>query len=53
MSVIWLLVAGPEIALIHLVLAAHFAITIVGLRFAKQHLKLVNLALMPFGRRVQ
>lgn len=53
MNVIWLLVAGLEIALIHLVLAALFAITIVGLPFAKQHLKLVNLALMPFGRRVQ
>ncbi|MGQ9560222.1 MAG: YccF domain-containing protein [Candidatus Oleimicrobiaceae bacterium] len=53
MNVIWLLVAGLEIALIHLMLAALFAITIVGLPFAKQHLKLVNLALMPFGRRVQ
>ncbi|MCR4440021.1 MAG: YccF domain-containing protein [bacterium] len=53
MNVIWLLVAGLEIALLHLLLAALFAITIVGLPFAKQHLKLVNLALVPFGRRIE
>jgi len=53
MNVIWLLTAGLEIAILHLVLAALFAITIVGLPFAKQHLKLVNLALVPFGRRVE
>ncbi|MDZ7339552.1 MAG: YccF domain-containing protein [candidate division KSB1 bacterium] len=53
MNVLWLLVAGLEIAVLHLVLAALLALTIIGLPFAKQHLKLANLALVPFGRRIE
>jgi uncharacterized membrane protein YccF (DUF307 family) len=49
LNVIWLLVAGIEIAIIHLILAAIFAITIVGIPFAAQHIKLTSLALTPFG----
>ncbi len=49
-NVIWLLVAGWEIALMHIVWAAVLAITVIGLPFAVQHLKLVPLALLPFGR---
>ena len=46
--------AGPglELALLHLLLAAVFALTIIGLPFAVQHLKLTRLALLPFGYRV-
>ncbi len=49
MNIIWLLVAGIEIAICHLVLALIFAITIVGIPFAAQHLKMAYLALVPFG----
>jgi uncharacterized membrane protein YccF (DUF307 family) len=49
MNIIWILVAGIEIAIIHLVLAVLFAITIVGIPFARQHLKMAYLAIMPFG----
>ncbi|MGB0369863.1 MAG: YccF domain-containing protein [Opitutales bacterium] len=49
MNVLWILILGIEIALIHLLLSALFAITIIGLPFAKQHLKLVSLSLLPFG----
>ncbi len=49
-NVIWLALFGWEIALVHLTLAAVLAITIIGLPFAKQHIKLVPLALFPFGR---
>jgi uncharacterized membrane protein YccF (DUF307 family) len=49
MNIIWLLFAGIEIAIIHLVLALIFAITIIGIPFAAQHLKLAYLALVPFG----
>jgi uncharacterized membrane protein YccF (DUF307 family) len=34
----------------HLVHALILAITIIGLPFAKQHIKLIPLALFPFGR---
>ena len=49
-NVIWMLLFGWEIAMAHLASALILAITIVGLPFAKQHLKLVPLALLPFGR---
>ena len=49
-NVIWLVLFGWAIALSHLALAVLLAITIIGLPFAKQHIKLVPLALFPFGR---
>ena len=39
-----------ELAVNHLVFAAILAITIVGLPFARQHIKLIPLSLLPFGR---
>ena len=52
MNVIWIILPGLELALIHLLLAAVFAITIIGLPIAAQHLKMTRLALLPFGFRV-
>ena len=49
MNIIWILVAGIEIATVHIVLALIFAITIIGIPFAAQHMKLAYLALVPFG----
>jgi uncharacterized membrane protein YccF (DUF307 family) len=50
LNVIWLVVVGWEIALAHAVSALVLAITIIGIPFAMQHLKLIPLALLPFGR---
>ncbi len=47
-SIIWVVLFGWEIALAHLTAALILAITIVGIPFAKQHLKLVPVALFPF-----
>ena len=52
MNIIWIILPGLELALAHLVLAAFFAVTIIGLPFALQHLKLTRLAILPFGFRV-
>ena len=49
-NMIWIILFGWEIALAHLVHGLLLAITIVGLPFAKQHFKLIPLALLPFGR---
>ncbi|MGX2040587.1 YccF domain-containing protein [Methylocaldum sp. MU1018] len=49
-NVIWLLLFGWEIALAHLTGAALLAITIIGIPFALQHIKLIPLSLFPFGR---
>lgn len=52
MNIIWIILPGLELAFIHLFLAALFAITIIGLPFAAQHLKMTRLAIFPFGSRV-
>lgn len=51
-NVIWLLLFGWEIAIQHAVWALILAVTIVGMPFALQHLKLIPLALFPFGREL-
>lgn len=53
MNVIWIILPGLELALLHLLLALVFAITIIGLPFAAQHIKFARLALIPFGFQVR
>lgn len=53
LNVIWLVLFGWEIALAHATSALILAITIIGIPFALQHLKLVPLALLPFGRTLR
>jgi uncharacterized membrane protein YccF (DUF307 family) len=52
-NVLWLLIFGWGIALAHLTSAVILAITIIGIPFAKQHIKLIPVALFPFGRTLQ
>ncbi len=52
-NVIWVLFFGWGIALSHLIHGAILALTIVGLPFAKQHFKLIVIAILPFGRDLQ
>jgi uncharacterized membrane protein YccF (DUF307 family) len=49
-NAIWIIFFGWEIAIAHLVSALILGITIVGLPFAKQHIKLLPLSLLPFSR---
>lgn len=53
LNLIWIVLPGVELAVTHLVLAVLLAVTIVGIPFARQHVKLVPLALMPFGRGIE
>jgi uncharacterized membrane protein YccF (DUF307 family) len=48
-NVIWIVLFGWEIAVAHLVGGVILAITIVGLPFARQHFKLIPVALFPFS----
>lgn len=52
LNVIWVVGWGWVLALNHLVFAALLAVTIIGLPFAKQHLKLMWVSLLPFGRHL-
>jgi uncharacterized membrane protein YccF (DUF307 family) len=49
-NLIWIVLFGWEIAVAHLIAALILAITIIGIPFAKQHIKLLPIALLPFGR---
>ncbi len=51
-NVLWVLFGWWEIALVHLLLAFLCAITIIGIPFAKAHIRLMKLSFMPFGSRI-
>lgn len=53
MNVLWILVGGIWIAITHLIFAVLTAITIIGIPFAKQHLKLASMSLAPFATRIR
>ena len=52
LNMIWLLISGLPLALGHLIWALFWFMTIVGIPFGLQQLKLAKLALMPFGTEV-
>ena len=52
LNIVWLIFAGWWLALHHIVLAVPLAISIIGIPFAWQHVKLAGLALMPVGKDV-
>jgi uncharacterized membrane protein YccF (DUF307 family) len=51
-NVLWLVLAGWWIALGHLLTAVPLALTIIGLPLAWANIKLIPIALWPFGREV-
>ncbi|HEY4221704.1 MAG TPA: YccF domain-containing protein [Myxococcota bacterium] len=52
MNILWFVVAGLWIFLTHVALAIGLAVSIIGIPFALQHVKLAVLALFPFGKRI-
>lgn len=52
-NIIWILLFGWELAIANLIAALIFGITIIGIPFAKQNLKLAYLSLMPFGKDIR
>lgn len=52
MNVVWLLVAGWWLALLHVVTALAQAITIVGILNAVVSLKMIPVSLFPFGKMI-
>jgi len=51
-NIIWFVVAGAWIAIAHALAAIACFITIIGIPFAVQHLKLAGLALSPIGKDI-
>lgn len=50
MNILWILIGGFWITITHLIFGVLCAITIIGIPFARQHMKLAALALTPFGK---
>jgi len=53
MNILWIFIGGIWIFLSHLIFALILTITVIGIPFAVQHLKLATLALMPFGKDIR
>lgn len=49
LNIVWLLLFGWELAILHAVFGLIWGITIIGIPFARQHFKLVPIALLPFS----
>jgi len=52
LNIIWLLIAGLWIALLHILFGFLLCITIIGIPWGMQHFKLAGFALVPFGRSI-
>ena len=52
MNLIWFLIGGIWIWLTHVFFGVLLYITIIGIPFGKQHFKLANIALSPFGKDI-
>ncbi len=51
-NILWIIFGGLWLAIGHLVWALIFTITIIGIPFAVQHLKLARLSFTPYGKRI-
>ncbi|MFT3683070.1 MAG: YccF domain-containing protein [Ferruginibacter sp.] len=52
-NIIWIICGGWCTALIHIFFGLLLCITIIGIPFGKQHFKLVEISLMPFGKTIR
>jgi len=53
LNILWLILFGWEIALVHIGFGIIFGITIIGIPFARQHFKLVPIALLPYSYQLK
>ena len=52
-NIIWLLSGGLYTALVHIFFGLLLSITIIGFPFARQHFKLIEISMMPFGKTIR
>jgi uncharacterized membrane protein YccF (DUF307 family) len=51
-NLVWIICGGWYTALVHLVMGLLLCLTIIGIPWGRQHFKLIEISLMPFGKRV-
>ena len=52
LNLLWVIIIGLVLAISHIIMGIVFAITIIGIPFAKQHFKMVAIAFAPFGTTI-
>ena len=52
LNIIWILCGGLAAALAHLTFGIILCLTVIGIPFGLQHFKLIEVSLMPFGKRI-
>lgn len=52
LNILWIVFGGLWLAIGHIIFGLLLFITIIGIPFARQHFKMVEVSLMPFGKRV-
>lgn len=52
MNILWIILTGVPMAIEHALAGLALCVTIIGIPFGIQHLKMAKLALMPFGTTV-
>lgn len=51
-NIVWIFCGGFAAAVSHLVFGVILCITVIGIPFGLQHFKLIEVSLMPFGKRI-
>jgi len=51
-NLVWIISGGLYTAIIHIVMGILLCITVVGIPWGRQHFKLIEISLMPFGKKV-
>ena len=51
-NIIWIISGGIAVAITHIIMGLILTVTIIGIPWARQHFKLVEISLMPFGKRI-
>jgi len=51
-NLVWILCGGLYTAIVHIVMGAILCISIIGIPWGKQHFKLIEISLIPFGKRI-
>jgi uncharacterized membrane protein YccF (DUF307 family) len=51
-NILWILCGGIWLAIGHVVFGLLLFITVIGIPFGRQHFKMVEVSLMPFGKKI-
>ncbi len=51
-NLIWILFGGFWVALAHFIFGLLLCITIIGLPFGRKHFQMIELSMMPFGKKI-